>query len=43
MQLAQAVHQSLYDLTIVLSIMLSAVIAGTVCYFVYASRMELEP
>lgn len=40
---AQPILQGLHDLVIVLSIVLGAVLAGTVGYFIYASNMKLEP
>jgi hypothetical protein len=43
MQGSQPIIQGLHDLTVVLSIILGFVLAGTICYFIYAKNMTLEP
>jgi hypothetical protein len=43
MQGAQPILQGLHDMTIILSMVLGFVVAGTIGYFVYAANMKLEP
>jgi len=39
---AQPILQGLHDLTIVLSVILGFVVAGTIAYFIYVANMKLE-
>jgi hypothetical protein len=43
MQSAQPILSGLHDLTVILTMILAIVLAGTVGYFIYAAKAELEP
>lgn len=40
---AEPILQGLHDLSVILSVMLAFVVAGTIGYFYYAAHMKLEP